>query len=123
MRKPKFVHAYQHALIFLFLLSQNLAAQSGSVPINGTIDKPDTKIALYEFFYQNIDNNDLDPNEAELDDQFLVVKNHNARRDQGKLILDGNKIFTTDLEEIPFFNFSELTRYRSVMANGCRILL
>ena len=102
MRKPKFVHAYWHALLFLFLLAQNLAAQSGPVPINGTIDKPDTKIALYELFYQNIDNNDIDPNEAELNDQFLIVKNHNAQRIEGKLKLDGNKIFTTDLEELPF---------------------
>ena len=112
MRKPKLVDQFGHSVIrsfghwptfiLLFFMSQSLNAQSGPVTIHGSIDKPETKIAMYELFYNDIDNNDIDLNEAEIDDQFLIVKNHNAQRIDGKLIIDGEKVFTTNLQELPF---------------------
>ena len=92
-------------IFVLFFTTLHFAyGQSSSVPINGVIDKPDTKFALYELFYANIDAQDIDPNEAELTDQFLVVKNHNAKLSKGKLIIDGEKVFTTDPNLLPFLS-------------------
>jgi hypothetical protein len=92
-------------IFVLFFTTLHFAyGQSSSVPINGVIDKPDTKFALYELFYVNIDAQDIDPNEAELTDQFLVVKNHNAKLSKGKLIIDGEKVFTTDPNLLPFLS-------------------
>jgi len=83
--------------------------QNSPVSLYHQIDKPDTKFALHELFYLNIDASDIDLNEAEIDEQFLTVKNHNARRtNQGKLVINGEKVFTTDLDELPFLQNIEI---------------
>jgi|GEM_PF-6040014 len=89
-------------ICLLYLFSH---AQSGPITIHGEIDKPFTKFALYELFYDVIDHNDVNASEAILTDQFLIVNKQNVQRDDyGRLALDGTSIFNTDINELPFLS-------------------